>query len=39
MFDLEQPVTWPVIAGTIAMIFAITGAGVWFVKRCVKEKR
>ena len=38
MFDLSQPVTWPVIVGTILAIFAVTGVGIVFVKRCVKKK-
>ena len=38
MFDFSQPVTWPVIVGTIFAIFAVTGVGIVFVKRCVKKK-
>ncbi|WP_300367799.1 hypothetical protein [Hydrogenimonas sp.] len=37
MFDMGQPVSWQVIVGTIAAIFAVTGIGIYFVKRCVKQ--
>ncbi|WP_457597409.1 hypothetical protein [Hydrogenimonas sp.] len=38
MTDLSQPVTWPVIVGTIAVILAVTAVGVaWVRAKCPKN--
>ena len=41
MFDLSEPVGWPVIVGTIVAIFAVTALGIAAVKMsgCDKKKK
>jgi len=33
MFDLSQPISWQVIAGTIGLVLLITALGVLAVKK------
>jgi hypothetical protein len=39
MFDLSQPISWQVIAGTIGLILLITALGILAVKMKVKSKK
>ena len=38
MFDTAQPIQWSVIVGTIVVIFAVTAAGVMWVKNRCPER-